>query len=99
MGQMLIDVIFNALNYLANFFLAPVISLAAALIPGLTEFFSAITTYLGYGLQYVSFFCKLFMIPTAPLITLVSLFVGLFAFNITIRTVGLGMAIYRYFKP
>lgn len=99
MGQMLVNVIFTILNFIANLFLAPVIKAATALIPSLASFFNAFTTFIGYGLQYTGFFVKLLMIPTAPLTVLVGFFVGIFAFNLTIRVVGLAIAIYRWFKP
>lgn len=87
------------LNFVANFFLNPIYSAVSVIFPAFASFFNSITTFIGYGLQYTGFFVKLLMIPTAPLVTFVSLFVGIFAFNITIRAVGLGMAVYHYFKP
>lgn len=99
MGQMIVNVIFTVLNFIANIFLGPVVSLASSLFPALGEFFTSILTFIGYGLEYVSFFVKLLMIPTAPLAALIGFFVGIFAFNLTIRVFGLGMAIYKYFKP
>lgn len=90
---------FGILNFLASFFLTPIFTGITAIVPGLTSFFTSILTFIGYGLQYTSFFVKLLMIPSGLLITFVGLFVGIFAFNITIRVVGLGMAIYHYFKP
>lgn len=99
MGQVIVDVIFKILNTLAGVFLNPIFSLISVIVPSLAQFFTSILTFVNYGLEYISFFIKLLMIPTAPLITFVSLFIGVFVFNMTIRTVGLGMAIYKYFKP
>ena len=87
------------LNFLAKFFLSPIFTGISVLVPGLTSFFSAILTFIGYGLQYVSFFTKLLMIPKSILIVFVGLSVGIFSFNLTIRTVGLAVGIYRHFKP
>lgn len=87
------------LNFISKIFLGPIFSGISAIIPSFSQFFSSILEFVGYGLQYVSFFAKLLMIPQSLLVTFVGLFVGIFAFNITIRIVGLGMAIYHYFKP
>lgn len=99
MGQMLIDVLFTVLNFIANIFLSPIAAAINTVFPALTAFFTSVTTFIGYGLTYISFFVKLLMIPTAPLVALVGFFVGIFAFNLTLRVVGLGMAVYKWFKP
>lgn len=99
MGEMLVSIIFKVLNFIASVFLTPIFSVINTIIPAVGDFFSSIFEFIGYGLQYVGFFVKLLMIPQGLLITLVGFFVGIFAFNLTIRVVGLGMAIYKYFKP
>lgn len=87
------------LNFVASVFLNPIFSAVTSIIPGISTFVTSVMTFIGYGLQYTSFFIKLLMIPPGLVVTFVGLFVGIFAFNITIRVVGLGMAIYHYFKP
>lgn len=90
---------FGILNFIAQLFLNPIFSTVSTIIPEISSFFSSILAFVGYGLQFTSFFVKLLMIPQGLLVTVVGLFVGIFAFNITIRVVGLGMAVYHYFKP
>lgn len=87
------------LNFIAKIFLNPIYSAISTIIPGISDFFTSIMTFIGYGLEYTSFFVKLLMIPQGILVTTVGFFVGIFAFNLTIRVVGLGMSIYHYFKP
>lgn len=98
MANLLIKVIFGILNFLSNIFFLPLKPIMA-LIPGLNSFFTAITTFMGYGIQYIDFFLKLLMIPKSLVVTTFSFGLGIFIFNITIRVVGMGMAIYHYFKP
>lgn len=95
----LIAVVFSVLNYVAKFFLSPIVTGFSNLIPSLTSFFSYILTYLGYGFQFISFIVKLLMIPTVPLTILITFWIGIFAFNLTLHIVGLGLAIFRWFKP
>lgn len=99
MFGVLIAVVFSVLNYVAKFFLTPIVTGFTSLIPSLTNFFSYILTYLGYGFQFISFIVKLLMIPTPALTILIGLWIGIFAFNLTLHIVGLGLAIYRWFKP
>ncbi len=87
------------LNFIANFFLTPIFKGISAIIPQLGTLFSGITTFVGYGLQYTEFFIKLLMIPTWLTDIVLTFWIGIFAFNLTIRVVGLGMAIYHWFKP
>lgn len=98
MANLIIKVIFGILNFLCSIFFLPLKPIMA-LIPGLTSFFTAITTFIGYGLNYIDFFLKLLMIPKSLVVTVFGFGLGIFAFNLTIRVVGMGMAIYHYFKP
>lgn len=95
----LISGIFKVIGYLASVVLSPIFTTISTVIPVLTSFFESIVTFLGYGLQYTSFFVKLLMIPKAPLVVLISFFATIFVFNISIRVVGLALAVYNYFKP
>lgn len=99
MGELLVSVVFRILNFIGGIFLKPIYALVSTIIPALTNFFSYFITFINYGLVYTSFFVKLLMIPTAPLIILVGLCVGIFAFNLTIRVFGLGLGIYKHLKP
>lgn len=99
MGQLLVDVVFKILNFIAGVFLNPIYTLLSGIFPALTDFFSYFITFMNYGIQYTSFFIKLLMIPTAPLVIFIGFFVGIFAFNLTIRVFGLGLGIYKALKP
>lgn len=98
MANLLIKVIFGVLNFLSNVFFLPIKPILA-LIPGLNTYFVYITTFINYGINYIDFFLKLLMIPKFLIITAFSFGLGIFAFNITLRVVGMGLAIYHYFKP
>lgn len=99
MGELLVSVIFKILNFISNLFLGPVFTAIGSAIPELTTFFSSFLTFIGYGIHYTSFFVKLLMIPTVPLITLISFFVFIFGINLSLRAIGLVTAVYHYFKP
>lgn len=99
MLQILIDAVFSILNFVASIFLGPIFKGISVLIPSISDFIVSIGTFLGYGLQYVDFFVNLLMIPLPILTIFIGFYVGIFAFNLTIRVFGLGMAIYNYFKP
>lgn len=99
MTQLLINLVFGILNFIANVFLSPIFSGISTLIPELGTLFSGITTFLGYGIQYTEFFIKLLMIPTWLTDIVLAFWSAIFIFNTTIRVVGLGMAIYHWFKP
>lgn len=99
MGQMFINLIFNLLNALATLLLSPIFAIASLIIPDFTTYVGSINIWLGYGLTYFNFFVDLFMIPRAPLIAVCTLALGIISFNVTLRVVGLSVAVYKYFKP
>lgn len=98
MANLFIKLIFGILNFLCSIFFLPLKPIMA-LVPSLSNFFNAITTFMGYGLNYIDFFLKLLMIPKYLVVLVFGFGFGIFAFNLTIRVVGMGMAIYHYFKP
>lgn len=99
MGQMLISVVFKVLNALASIILAPVFAVASLIIPDFSVYLSSMNLYLGYILHYFNFIIDFLLIPRAPLIAVATLGLGILTFNITMRVVGLSMAIYKWFKP
>lgn len=99
MGQMLVDVIFKVLNFVAGIFLTPLYSALTSIIPSLSVFFTKVLQFISLTTQYVTFAMKVFMIPPICYIPLFTLAVGIFAFNLSIKVIGLGMSIYHYFKP
>lgn len=99
MAQLLINVVFKILNFIADLFLSPIFSAISTVLPSVSTFFSSILSFLNLIFTYMNFIVNFVMIPKSLLITFVGLWVGIFAFNLTIRTFGLGMAIYHWFKP
>lgn len=99
MGQMLVSVIFTVLNGVAKIFLLPIYLASDTLFPVLGTFFSYVFQFLTMVFTYLNFVVNLLMIPKPLLIVVAGMGVGIFAFNTTIRLVGMGMAIYHYFKP
>lgn len=99
MGQMLVNVIFKVLNFVAGIFLYPIYSAISSLIPALSTFMTKVLQFISLTTEYVTFALKVFMIPSVCYVPLFTLAAGIFAFNITVRVYGLGMAIYNYFKP
>lgn len=99
MLNVLIVGLFSVLNFLAGKFLAPIFTGISTVFPALGQFFTNFLVFLNYGLQYTGFFIKLLMIPTLPLTILVSFFVTIFVFNLSLRVIGMALAVYHYFKP
>lgn len=99
MGQMLVNVVFKILNFVAGIFLTPIFSLVGTLFPAVSAFFVKIMTFVNMTFTYVGFVVKLAMIPSACFVPLIALGGTILIFNTTIRIYGLGMAIYHYFKP
>lgn len=98
MAQLIVNVFFNVLNFIANLFLGPVFSLASSLIPSLGEFFTKVTSFFELVFTYISFLVKLLMIPPGLLTAVAALSITIFTFNLSIRVYGLVLGIYRYFK-
>lgn len=98
MADLFVNAIFTVLNFISKLFLTPVLAIVK-LFPSLATYFAYIIQFFEMVFEYIGFALKLFMIPQGLVITLLGLMSGIFAFNITIRVVGLGMAVYRYFKP
>lgn len=99
MAQMLINVVFWILNFVANIVLAPIMALVNTVIPSFSTFIGAMTSVVSYGLTYVAFFIKLFMIPTPALLLVVTFGFAILAFNVGVRSAGLVLQVYNYFKP
>lgn len=99
MGQMLISVVFKVLNALATLLLSPIFAVASLIIPDFSTYVGSMNTWLGYALTYFNFIIDLFMIPRGPLIAVATLGLGILTFNVTLRVVGLSIAIYKWFKP
>ena len=99
MANLLINVVFGILNFISSIFLSPLFALFSNVFPVLTDFFSAILSFIGYGLQYTAFFVNLLMIPKTLFIAFISFFIFIYGINISLRVIGLGSAIYHYFKP
>lgn len=99
MVNLLVTGVFAVLNFIASKFLGPLFSGISSIFPALGQFFTNFLVFINYGLQYTGFFVKLLMIPTLPLTILISFFVTIFVFNLSLRVIGMALAVYHYFKP
>ena len=95
----LFKLIFKIIGFLANIVLSPLFSLVSTLIPSTSEYIDNIDYFFNYGIQYVAFVGKFFMIPS-------SLFKVFFAFLgslligfLAVGVIRLSMKIYEIFKP
>lgn len=99
MGNLIVKVFFSILNFISNVFLNPLFRLFTGVFPVLTSFFAGVLTFIGYGLQYTAFFVNLLMIPKILFIAVISFFIFIYGINISLRVIGMGSAIFHYFKP
>lgn len=99
MWNAFISVIFKVIAWITTLILSPILAIVSVLIPSYSTYIGYFNSWLGYGLTYLNFFIDLFMIPRAPIIAVMGLGLGIITFNITMRVVGLTIAIWKYFKP
>lgn len=93
------NLIFKIIGFLANIILTPLFSLVSTLIPSTADYIDNIDYYINYGIQYVGFVGKFFMVPS-------SLFKLFFTFSgsllvgfVAVGVIRLSMKIYEIFKP
>lgn len=93
------NLIFKIIGFLANIILTPFFSLVSTLIPSTAEYIDNIDYFINYGIQYIAFAGKFFMVPS-------SLFKVFFAFAgsllvgfVSVGVIRLSMKIYQIFKP
>ena len=99
MIDLLIKALFAVLNFIASIVLKPILILVTSVIPDITNLLSGISTFIGFGFTYLSWFIKLLMIPKSLMVILISLTVGIFGIDLAFRAISLIGAIYQYFKP
>lgn len=93
------NLIFKIIGFLANIILTPLFSLVSTLIPSTGEYIDNIDYFINYGIQYISFAGKFFMVPSS-LFKLFFTFAGsLLVGFVAVGVVRLSMKIYEIFKP
>lgn len=99
MGQAIVGFIFNLLAQLASVILAPIFLVVSLVIPDFSSFLESMNLYIGYGLTYINFFIDLLMIPRTPLLIVVTMWLGIFTFNISLKAYAFVLAVYKTLKP
>lgn len=95
----LFKLIFKIIGFLANIILTPLFSLVSSLIPSTAEYIDNIDYFINYGIKYISFAGKFFMVPSS-LFKLFFIFAGsLLVGFVAVGVVRLSMKIYEIFKP
>ena len=91
--------IFKIIGFLANIILTPLFSMVSTLIPSTASYIDNIDYFINYGIQYVAFAGKFFMVPSS-LCLLFFTFAGssLLGF-VSVGVIRLSMKIYQIFKP
>lgn len=93
------NLIFKIVGFLANIILTPLFSLVSTLIPSTADYIDNVDYFINYGIQYVGFAGKFFMIPSS-LIKLFFTFAGsLLVGFVSVGVIRLSMKIYETFKP
>lgn len=93
------NLIFKIIGFLANIILTPFFLLVSTLIPSSTEYIDNIDYFIDYGIQYIAFAGKFFMVPSS-LLLLFSAFAGsLLVGLVSVGVIRLSMKIYQIFKP
>lgn len=99
MLELLFQFVMGIVSTVSNIFMAPISSAVSSILPGFSNLVSGFFTFLSMGLGYVSFFCKLFMIPSDLFLLVISMGLAIFSFNAIIKSIMLTQAVYHYFKP
>ena len=91
--------IFKIIGFIANIILTPLFSLVSTLIPSTSEYIDNIDYFINYGIQYIGFAGKFFMVPSS-LFKLFFTFAGsLLVGFLAVGVIRLSMKIYEIFKP
>ena len=93
------NLIFKIIGFLANIILTPLFLLVSTLIPSTADYIDNIDYFINYGIQYIGFAGKFFMVPSS-LIKLFLTFAGsLLVGFVSVGVIRLSMKIYEIFKP
>ena len=98
MLSILINFVFTILTSLSNLILTPLMTAVSALIPGFSDFSSAIGSWLSSGISYFSFVLKLFCIPQICITSVVTLAIAFVSIKLIIQTYLLITRIWKTFK-
>lgn len=101
MGNVIINVVFKIIGVIANIVTLPLqgLSVVFPATSVITDIFSSIAFVLTKALQGLLFWLDVLLVPKWIFVAFISFGLGIFAFNLTIRVVGLILATYHYFKP
>lgn len=99
MADMLFNLIFKVLNFVASLFISPINALVTALVPSFPNYMLQIRLFFNTAFQFIGFVVNLLMIPKGLIVGVMAFGLTIFTFNLSLRVIGLGMAIYHYFKP
>lgn len=99
MLNLLINFIFTIVSKIGDLVLLPVITFLSALIPGFSDFYNGIISFIDYGLTYFLFFIKLLCIPQICMTAVLTIATATLTITLGIRTYTLIMRIYKNFKP
>ncbi len=93
------NLIFKIIGFLANIILTPLFALVSTLIPSTAEYIDNIDYFISYGIQYIGFAGKFFMVPSS-LFKIFFTFAGsLLVGFVAVGVIRLSMKIYQIFKP
>lgn len=101
MVNAIINAVFSIINVLANIVTLPLQAISS-IFPSatiITDIFSSISFVLTKALQGLLFWLDIMLVPKWIFVAFISFGLGIFAFNFTLRAVGLTLAVYHYFKP
>ena len=95
----LFNLIFKIIGFLANIILTPFFSLVSTLIPSTTEYIDKIDYFINYGIKYVAFSGKFFMVPSSLFKVFFTFAGSLLLGFVSVGVIRLSMKIYQIFKP
>lgn len=93
------NLIFKIVGFLANIILTPLFALVSTLIPSTSEYIDNIDYFINYGIQYVGFAGKFFMVPSSLIKVFLTFAGSLLVGFVAVGVVRLSMKIYEIFKP
>lgn len=99
MFNLLFKFIFSLINKVFSILLSPFITAITVLFPDLSNVASSITTFISYGVTYISFARDLLLIPTGALSMLFSYYLikySVYLINISIKFI---VNVYNTLKP
>lgn len=99
MLNIIIKAVFSIIAFIGGIILSPITALVNVFIPDFSSYISGILTFLTNITQYIPFVCKLLMIPSFCLQSVILLFTAYLTFKIGFNTYKLILKLYNKFKP